>query len=352
MSIISIAREELLRLAPYSAAEQLEDTIRLNANEVPFRNGVDHFRRPLNRYPEVRPSRLQATLAAHYGVAAERLLVTRGSSEAIDLLVRCFCRAGRDNVVTPAPTFSMYRHYARIQDAELRDVPMERGTDFSVSAPTLLASCDDRTRLVFLCSPNNPTGTVLPRATLTTILSELAGRTAVVVDEAYIEFSDEPSTLGLLQAHENLVVLRTLSKALGFAGARCGSVIAQADVIRLLDAVQAPYALATPVVECVEDALTRARLQETRSNVAKTVTERDRLVRELASLPFVRRLFPTGANFVLAVFDDADAVFERTRADRILLRRFGGDLDGCARITVGLPDENDRLLASLRTLLD
>ncbi len=352
MSITSIARAELRDLEPYSAAEQVDHSIRLNANEAPFRNSADRFRRPLNRYPEVRPAGLRAALAAHYGVPAERLLVTRGSSEAIDLLLRCFCRAGRDNVVTPAPTFSMYRHYARIQDAELREVPLARAAEFNVSAPMLLAACDARTRLVFLCSPNNPTGTELPRAALASILAGLAGRAAVVVDEAYGEFSGQPSALELLPACENLIVLRTLSKALGFAGARCGAVIAHADVIRMLDAVQAPYALATPVVECVEEALTPAGLQEALGNVARTIAERARLVRELERLPFVRKLFPTGANFVLVVFDDADAVFERTRTDQILLRRFGGDLADCARITVGLPEENDRLLSSLKSLLD
>lgn len=352
MSIARIVRKELRDLPPYTAAEQLDDTIRLNANEVPFRNVVDRYRRPLNRYPEVRPTRLQATLAASYGVTSDRLLVTRGSSEGIDLLLRCFCRAGRDNVVTPAPTFSMYRHYARVQDASLREVPLERASGYTVQSAPLLAACDENTRLVFLCSPNNPTGTELARATLVEILEALAGRVAVVVDEAYAEFAAAPGALDLFDTHENLLVLRTLSKAHGFAGARCGCVIGPPDVVRILDAVQAPYALATPVVECVEDALNGDGLVESQRRVAGIVAERDRLAAALERLPFVRRVFPSGGNFLLVQVADADAVVGRTRADRILVRHFRHDLVDCVRISVGTSAENQRLLESLARLVD
>ena len=350
MSIASIARRELRGLAPYSAAEQVEDTIRLNANEAPWSSGEDRFRRPLNRYPEIRPVRLREALALHYGVAARNLLVTRGSSEAIDLLVRVFCRAGHDSVVTPAPTFSMYRHYARIQDAAIREVPLAREADFAVSADRVLAACDDTTRLVFLCSPNNPTGTELPAGTLIDVLDGLSGRAAVVVDEAYAEYSAGPSAIALQDRHDNLLVLRTLSKALGYAGARCGAVIAPREVVDVLDAVQAPYALATPVVECIEDVLTPAGVQAAAGRVAATVAERRRLAAGLESLPAVRRVFPSGANFLLVELSDADAALAQTRADGILIRHFGGELADCVRITVGLPAENDRLLDSLRKL--
>lgn len=352
MSIAGIVREELRELPPYTAAEQVENTIRLNANEVPFRNGADGFRRPLNRYPEVRPARLRSILADYYGVPAESLLVTRGSSEAIDLLLRCFCRAGRDNIVTPAPTFSMYRHYARVQDAAVREVALDRQSGFALQAAPLLAACDANTRLVFLCSPNNPTGTELPRGTLVSILEALDTRAAVVVDEAYTEFSDQPSALDLLEKHGNLVVLRTLSKAHGYAGARCGALIGPPEVVRILDAVQAPYALATPVVECVEDALSQDRRVESEQQVARIVAERNRLAEALGRLRFVRRVFPSGANFLLLQVDDANAVLEGTRADRILVRHFGRDLADCVRVTVGTPEENQRLLECLGKLTD
>ena len=350
MSIARLARKGIRDLEPYQAAIQVEDTIRLNANEAPWRSSGDRFRRPLNRYPEIRPENLRALLANRYGCVPGQLLVTRGTSEAIDLLIRVFCQAGQDSVLTTAPTFSMYRHYAVVQGAELRQVYTRPEDDFSVEAELVLDACDDTTKLVFLCSPNNPTGSLIARPVLRQILNGRAGKSAVVVDEAYIEFADEESAVGLLDEFENLVVLRTLSKALAYAGARCGSVIAAADVVRMLDAVQAPYALATPVVECVEDALLSENLDEAAQRVAETVVERERLSGRLAGFSFVRRVWPSSANFILAEVEDARELMRQSRDDKVLLRYFGKPLADCVRITVGSRDENERLLDSLQRL--
>ncbi len=347
MTIARLARKEIRALKPYEAAVQVDDTIRLNANEAPWNSSGDRFRRPLNRYPEIRPARLRAALAGQYGCAEGQLLVTRGTSEAIDLLMRVFCRAGRDSIVTTSPTFSMYRHYARVQGAAIREVATARDRDFIVDAQQLLDACDDTTRLIFLCSPNNPTGTPLDRDALLTILEARRNSSAVVVDEAYIEFGNEPSAIELLDRYDNILVLRTLSKALAFAGARCGSVIGAEDVIDMLDAVQAPYALATPVVECVENALEQQSLSEARQWVQKVISERNRLTEALSRLPFVRRIWPSSANFFLVQVDDTDTLMRQSRDDKVLLRYFGGDLADCVRITVGTPDENERLLQSL-----
>ena len=276
--------------------------------------------------------------------------MTRGSSEAIDLLMRTFCRAGKDNIIVTPPTFSMYDHYAEIQGAEVREVNTDPDRDFSFEPGQLLGSCDDNTRLVFLCSPNNPTGNLLPRDTLLEILEQRAGKSAVVVDEAYIEFADEPSAVELLDRYDNLVILRTLSKALAFAGARCGAVIGREDVVAMLNAVQAPYALATPVVECVLRALDGQLLDEAREQVAQSVSERERLVRRLGDFDCVRRIWPSAANFVLVEFADAEAVMRQTAADKVLLRCFGKELGKCIRISVGSPAENDRLLESLENI--
>jgi histidinol-phosphate aminotransferase len=347
MTIANLARAEIRALKPYEAAIQVDNTIRLNANEAPWTSSGDHFRRPLNRYPEIRPAALRAALAARYGCGSENLLVTRGTSEAIDLLIRVFCRAGQDNIVTTTPTFSMYRHYADVQGAELREVETTPGNNFEFDSEALLQACDESTRLIFLCSPNNPTGTLLARDTLLDILQERGQQSAVVVDEAYIEFADEVSVVKLLGEYENLIVLRTLSKALAFAGARCGSVIGPTDVISMLNAVQAPYALATPVVECVENALQAESLSEAERWVAKVVSERKRLVDALGELPFVRRIWPSAANFFLLEVDAADQLMRQTSSDNVLLRYFGGSLADCVRITVGTRAENDSLLESL-----
>lgn len=352
MSVVSLARPEIQALDPYEAAAQVDDTVRLNANESPVSNKAGRFRRPLNRYPEVRPSGLQRRLAERFGCEEKQLLVTRGSSEAIDLLIRTFCRAGLDSIVTPAPSFSMYRHYATIQGAGIVEVAMSAAQDFALDVGALLAACDESTRLVFVCSPNNPTGTPLPRADLLRLLDGRADQSVVVVDEAYVEFGDETSVVDLLDKHPNLIVLRTLSKALGFAGARCGAVIGSADVIRMLNAVQAPYALATPVVECVEDALGDAGLRYAEAMVTEIIRERERVMARVADYDFVSKVWPSDANFFLVRSQQAAEVLAHCAKHKVLLRGFSGDLADCLRISVGSKTDNDRLLAALDTFGD
>lgn len=350
MSIADIARPEIRALHAYAAAEQVDDTVRLNANEAPFACGARHFARPLNRYPEIRPAGLRAALGKRFGVAPHSLLVTRGSSEAIDLLIRCFCEAGKDEIVTTPPTFSMYRHYARIQNAGVREVVCDPGRDFVPDAAAVVSAVGPATRLVFLCSPNNPTGTLLPEESLCHILERLQGKAAVVVDEAYIEFAGEASCIRLLDRFDNLVVLRTLSKALAFAGARCGVAIGPEEVIGMLDAVQAPYALATPVVEYVVAALQSDMLEDAQRQVADIVSERERMARALDGFGFVRRVWPSAANFLLVRVDDAPFLSDEVRRDGILLRDFDRDLPGCLRISIGSVQDNNRLLASLERI--
>jgi histidinol-phosphate aminotransferase len=347
MSIISLVRPEIQRLSAYEAAEQVDDTIRLNANESPHTNPVGRFRRPLNRYPEVRPQALQSAMALRFGCADDQILVTRGSSEAIDLIVRSFCRPGTDQILTPTPAFSMYRHYATIQGAGVIEIPGLPEHDFAIDIDAVLGGCSPTTRAIFVCSPNNPTGTPLPRVDLLRLLEARKNTSAVVVDEAYIEFGQERSAIELLDAYPNLLVLRTLSKALGFAGARCGAVIGSREIIAVLNAVQAPYALATPVVECVEDALDASQMELAALAVKSVVAERTRLMTEIACLDFVSKVWPSDANFFLIRVDDALAVMEYCRNRKVLLRHFGGDLSDCIRITVGSKSDNDALLGAL-----
>jgi histidinol-phosphate aminotransferase len=344
VTIAALARPELRALQPYEAAQQVDDTVRLNANEAPWSSTADHFRRPLNRYPEIRPGRLAQSLGEYFGCDPARLLVTRGTSEAIDLLIRAFCREGRDNIVTTAPTFSMYGHYASVQGAEHRAVETKPASDFAIDTAALLDACDDRSRLIFVCSPNNPTGTIVPRPVLLDLLEQRGERSAIVVDEAYIEFAAESSAVELLDRYPNLIVLRTLSKALAFAGARCGAVMGPVDVIRILNAIQAPYAMSTPVVECVEDALASSAIDEARRRTADIVAERDRLMTVVPSFDFVEQVWPSAANFFLVRVNDGGALIAAARDAGILLRDFGGSLPDCIRVTVGERSENDRLL--------
>lgn len=350
MSIVKLARPEIQALHSYEAAEQVDDTIRLNANESPRPTLVGNFRRPLNRYPEVRPQKLRSALAQRFGCRPEELLVTRGSSEAIDLVIRTFCRAGEDSVLVTSPSFSMYSHYAAVQGARLIEVATRADRDFEIDVGEILAACNETTRLIFVCSPNNPTGTTLPRADLVRLLEERGDRSAIVVDEAYVEFGDLPSVSELLPRFDNLLVLRTLSKALGFAGARCGAVAGPSAVIDMLSAVQAPYALATPVVECVEDALRADQLAIAGEVVAEIIAERERLVAAFENYDFIRKVWPSDANFLLVRVDDPQRILRRCAEAKVLLRHFGGDLEDCLRISVGSPADNEQLLRVFDTL--
>lgn len=350
MSIVKLVRPEIRELHAYDAAEQVDDTIRLNANESPRRSTIGNFRRPLNRYPEVRPQKLQSALADRFGCKPQQLLVTRGSSEAIDLVIRTFCRAEKDSVLVTSPSFSMYRHYAEVQGARLIEVDSLPEQDFAIDVDAILDACDGSTRLIFICSPNNPTGTVLPQDDLERLLTARGDASAIVVDEAYIEFGEKPSVTGLLDRHKNLLILRTLSKALGFAGARCGGVAGPEDIVRILSAVQAPYALATPVVECVEDALQDHQLELAEQAVKDTIAERERLVAALTAYDFVRKVWPSEANFLLVRFENAAAVMRHCQEKNVLLRHFGGGLNDCIRISIGNRDENAELLRVLDTL--
>jgi histidinol-phosphate aminotransferase len=291
-------------------------------------------------------------MAACYGVAADNVLVTRGSSEGIDLLIRTFCSAGQDNVLLTPPVFDLYQVYASVQGARTICVPLRADRDFAVDTDALLAACDARTKLIFLCSPNNPVGTVIPRQQLLRIVKARAGKSVVIIDEAYIEYSDTDSLAPLVSQYDNLVVLRTLSKALALAGARCGAVIASAGLIRLLDGVLAPYALSSPVISSAELALSNKRLTEARKAVSRIIAERERLRVELAACNAVQRIWPSLANFLLVRFGNLREVRSCLKDAGIAIRTYDNDaaLKDCARITIASAIDNDRLLRALRSL--
>lgn len=352
MTMTNLARPEISCLYGYESAGQMANTVRLHANEASWSGSGTPFDQPMNRYPEIRPEALRSRLADWYSVPRENLLVTRGSSEAIDLLIRTFCRCGQDSVTITPPTFTMYQVYADIQGAQVLKVPLVADDDFSVDCDTLIAACKTDTKLIFLCSPNNPTGRLIPRATILTILEARRDKSLVVVDEAYVEFSRSNSVAELLDEYENLVVLRTLSKALALAGARCGCVVARQEIIDLLDRILAPYALSTPVIGCVMNALLPNRLAFAAKNIKATVAARDDLAEQLMKLPVVERIWPSDANFSLVRFHDVDVVREATADAGILLRHFSNEagLSGCIRITVGSADENDMLINVLSNI--
>lgn len=351
MSIENLARTEIRNLRPYETAKQVVGLVRLNANEAPWpADGGE--RDGLNRYPAIRPLELHSQLAKYYGVSVRMVLATRGSSEAIDLLIRTFCRPGIDSIVTSPPTFSMYRVYADIQGARTIAIPLRSEDGFALDTSAVIGACQPDTKLVFVCSPNNPTGALVPLAQIRELADARPSESLIVVDEAYAEYSAVPSAASLLPHCENLVVLRTLSKAHSLAGARCGAVLASAKLIRLLDLVLAPYALSTPAIECALSCLQAGNLQRTASAVRRILEERDRMADALRECPEVENVWPSHGNFLLTRFRDLETVTKRLLASRILVRELEHEplLRNCARISIGKPEENDMLLAALGSI--
>jgi histidinol-phosphate aminotransferase len=347
--VLRLARPEIVALAAYSPARWDPALVRLHANENPWRGASDRSRAGLNRYPEPQSRELIARLAALYGVAAEQVLVGRGSDEGIDLLVRAFCRAGQDQVLVCPPTFAMYRFAADVQGAGVVEVPLRRDEGFSLDADAVLAAATPATRLVFLCSPNNPTGNLLERGAVERVIEGLAGRAVVVVDEAYVEFSSAGSLVPWLSRYPHLAILRTLSKAYGLAGARCGAVLGSVELIGLLRRMIPPYAVSVQTIESVMDALADERIAACREQVLLLVAERERMRSRLAAVPRVSRVWPSDTNFLLVESPDPGRLLDAGIAAGLLVRDVRGypGLSRCLRITIGSPDQNDRLLAGL-----
>lgn len=350
--ILDLARPELRSLTPYAPGRHEPGCVRLNANESPYRAPGDATVRGLNRYPPPRPDALRDRLAQHYRVAPDELLVTRGSSEAIDVLIRAFCAARRDAVLVCPPTFDMYRLYAAIQGVELVEVPLLRAADpardFRLDAAGVVARLNDRTKLVFICSPNNPTGRSMEIAHVEAVCRAARGRALVVLDEAYMEFSADPGFERLRRRYD-VARLRTLSKFVSLAGVRCGALIATPRLIGFLGNVLPPYTFPTPSIELVLAALAGASLELSGERVALLRRERARLAAALAAMPGVIRVWPSDGNFILIEPRDADAFAESARREGILVRTFARHtgLRNCVRITVGRPEQNDRLLAAI-----
>lgn len=352
---LTLLRPDLAGFQAYSAAAPDKTLVRLHANEVSWRRDWDRTDVGLNRYPDPMPALLVERLGELYGVAPESILPTRGSDDAIDVLVRAFCRAGRDAIGISSPTFGMYQVAARVQGASVVDVPLVQspespfGLDVAGLVDAVSAGGDTMpVKLVFVCSPNNPTGNRQPAGVLDALLERIGSQAIVVVDEAYQEFSD---SAGLSQraASGDLLVLRTLSKAYGMAGARIGALIGPEETVALLRALLPPYLLPSPCVEAALKMTTPAALAEAGARAADIVVRRRSLARVLASMPGVLEVFPSEGNFVLVRFADATAAVASCTRAGILVRDFSRQprLTGCVRITVGSESENERVIAAL-----
>ncbi len=352
MNVLDLARPEILALKPYSSArlEAGDGEVMLNANEAPWPPPgvpIESRTTPLNRYPDPQPRILVERLAQLYAVDPSQVLVGRGSDEAIDLLVRAFCRPGRDAIAISPPTFGMYAVCAAIQGADIVEVPLT--ADFTTDADALIDTLPSHVKLVFLCSPNNPTGAAMSLEAIERVALAMRDRALVIVDEAYVEFADTPSATTLIGRHPNLGVLRTLSKAWALAGARIGALLAAAELIALLRRIMPPYPLPSPCVAAALAALTADGLALTLQRIALQVAERERMTVELRRLPGIAVVLPSSANFLCVKFDEATAVYRTLLASGVVVRDVARypRLADHLRISIGTREENTRVLEVL-----
>ena len=340
-----LVRPNIWNLKPYSSARDeykgFDAKVFLDANENPYNT-------PYNRYPDPLQSEVKHLLAPLKGVGEECIFLGNGSDEAIDLIFRIFCEPGMDNVVSLAPTYGMYEVCADVNNVTYHSVPLNVEADgtFRFSAEALLNKVDERTKAIFLCSPNNPTGQCLPQEELLKVLNEFDG--VVVIDEAYADFMSQPSFLTVLHEYPRLIVLQTFSKAWACAGIRLGMAFASAEIISLFNKVKYPYNV---------NVLTQRQainLLSTPQRITQWVTElkaeRSRLISRLHECPGVLQIYPTDANFVLVRMVDAPALYAYLLTQGIIVRSRHRVLlcANCLRITVGTPEENDTLLEAMQ----
>jgi histidinol-phosphate aminotransferase len=341
MDIQQFVRENIRRLKPYSCARSEfkgEASVYLDANENPLNA-------PYNRYPDPLQEALKVKIAALKGVRPSQIMLGVGSDEPIDLVIRIFCEPRQDNVVAIDPTYGMYRVCADVNHVAYRNVLLN--DDFTLDADRLLAATDEHTKLIFLCSPNNPTGNLLARDAMRRIITQFSG--IVVIDEAYVDFSTEPSWLEALDDCPNLLVLQTFSKAWGLASVRCGMAFASEEIIAYFNKVKYPYNINLLTQEFVSRQLDRQAHKN--AWVAELLTRRATLAMQLAAIPWAKKVYPSDANFLLVKVPDANALYATLVSRGIIVRnRHTVSLcAGCLRITVGTQAENDALLDACRS---
>lgn len=337
----SLTRTNIWNLAPYSCARDEysghEARVFLDANESPYNS-------PFNRYPDPMQEEVKKLLQRIKGLPADHIFLGNGSDEAIDLMYRCFCEPGKDNVVAIEPTYGMYRVCADVNDVEYRPVELEDG--FRLNAEKLLDACDERTKLIWICSPNNPTGNALERSEIEQVLSLFDG--LVVVDEAYSDFCQQKPFRADVPTYPNLVVLNTMSKAWGCAAIRMGMAFASPEIIAILNKVKYPYNInqltQNQAIEMLKDPF------EVDRQIRLIIQERSRVIDAFRMLPICRKVYPTDANFFLVEVDDAEGTYRYLMEQGIIVRNRSRVrlCRNCLRITIGTKTENNELLAALR----
>lgn len=338
-----LVRENIRRLKPYSSARKEftgEARIFLDANENSFGSPLE---RNYNRYPDPLQWKIKEKIAAINSVKPKEIFIGNGSDEAIDLLFRIFCEPRIDNILVCPPTYGMYEVSAEINDVKIKRANLTK--DFQLDFEKIESEIDENTKMLFICSPNNPTGNGFAKFEISNLARNFNG--IVVVDEAYIHFSDEESFITEINNLPNLVVLQTFSKAWGLAGLRVGLAFANEEIIALFNKVKPPYNISEIAQEAILESLEKC--EEVKKTISDIINEREKLIENLSRLEIVTKIYPTDANFVLVKTIDAEKIYKFLLGEKIVVRnRNNVELcEGCLRITVGTPDENDKLIESL-----
>lgn len=343
MNLDKLLRNNIKALKPYSSARDEfsgEADVYLDANENPFN-------KPYNRYPDPLQWAVKEKIASVKAVDPEKIFLGNGSDEPIDIILRAFCEPGVDNMVSIEPTYGMYQVAADINNVEVRKVKLDK--EFGFSAQQLLDAANLYTKVIFICSPNNPTANLLDKTEIIKLLTGFDG--LVVLDEAYIDFAPESSMLPDLDKYENLIVLQTFSKAWGMAGIRLGMAFAQPEIIRIFNKVKYPYNINMLTQKKALELLDH--FQEKDEWVKIIIEERGKMIRKLFKLPFVQVVYPSDANFILVKMNDARGIYEYLTEKKIIVRDRSKIVlcDDCLRITIGSPKENRKLRKALKKLI-
>ncbi|MCB9360008.1 MAG: histidinol-phosphate transaminase [Flavobacteriales bacterium] len=340
MDINKLVRKNVVAMKPYSSARDEfdgEEGLFLDANENPYSNGV-------NRYPDPYQRKLKAVIATQKQVSIENILLGNGSDEVLDLLFRAFCEPKKDNVVVTAPSYGMYKVLANLNDVEVNEVFYE--SDFSLDADKIIAATDKNTKLIILCSPNNPTGNSIGLKVIEKVLKNT--NCLVVVDEAYIDFSNKSSCIKSLGSYNQLIVIQTLSKYFGMAGIRLGMCFASKEMITILNRIKPPYNV---------NVLTQTKAIELLQNIDlnyknEVISERENLSKELSKLNYVVKVYPSDANFLLVKTTDANWVYNELVKQQIIIRNRTNEplCKDCVRISIGTKQENEILIKAMLSL--
>ncbi|MDG2497922.1 MAG: histidinol-phosphate transaminase [Flavobacteriaceae bacterium] len=344
MDLNNLIRKNIQQIKAYSSArdeykEFQADMVFLDANENPFDNS-------LNRYPDPQQAALKALISDQKEVALDQILLGNGSDEVLDLIFRAFCEPNSDNILTLPPTYGMYDVLANLNAIENIQVPLS--SDFQIEVDLVIENIKPNTKLLFICSPNNPSGNTVDRSAIERLLKAFNG--LIVIDEAYIDFTEETSWTQFLNVYPNLIVVQTLSKAYGLAGIRLGICYSSKEIIAVLNKIKTPYNVNTLSQEAAVKALHNKDVVS--DQIASILNERIRLKKALTAYSFIKKIYPSEANFFLIKVDDANKRYDELIKNGIVVRNRSSQLhcDNCLRITVGSPSENTQLLTLLKTL--